>query len=1042
MTYLTGWFIRNPVAANLLMALILLGGLLTANSMRIEGFPKLPADTLMIETVFADAYTEQVDEHITQKIELALQGLPGVKTIRSESLAGLSMVQVVKNSGYPLQRLLDDTRVRIDGISRFPAGVESPTITRNDFDFPALYLQLYGDVDPDALQTLSRSLKESLLALPEVSRLNIWGLKVPEIRIEVRPEILQKYNLTINDLSLAIQQSSLSFKAGELKTQGGAISIRADSQAYYPQEFADTSVFETADGRRIRLADVATIIDGVAEDDVIVRFNGQPAVGMEVLIGRQENLLDIAGAVKNAVTDFNQQLPEGVQLSVWGDSSHYIAERLNLLQSNALQGLLLVVIILALFLNLKLAFWVAMGIPISIAGAIAVMGSSWLDYSLNDVTTFGLIIALGILVDDAVVVGESVFEQRKLHSDPLVGTEEGVKRVATATVFGVLTTIAAFFPMLLIDNALGKVLAGFSGVVILALLFSLLESKFILPAHLAYISLTSAAKKSSNNFLQRCWLRTQRGAQQALLAFRQGVYRPILVWSLKQRYAVLIVFISLAVLGAGLMASGKIKMLFFPNIPGQMITVNLEMDARAPFSLVSSHAETIASTIGLLNRQYQREYNILEKPVPHVLVVVNSAFSAQIYAELSPLSQRGQSSLGTMAILKQWQQRVGRLEGATKLTFSGTEDVAGGFKIKLLGEDEEILHRASQQLITALQQIDGVSNLRDSLKNANPEIQLQLKPEARHLGFTEEILASQIGQRYGGAQVQRIQRNGQEVQVIVENAAQARHSMEDLYNARLKSPAGHWVPLPAIAHFQSSYSTAYIARDNGKRVSTVQAFIDNKVVSPMEVVQRLEQTVFSTIKQRYPSVTIKLAGELEQEGEMTDGLLRALIFTCVLIYALLAVPLKSYWQPLVIMSVLPFGFIGAALGHWIMDLPFSLLSFFGMLALTGVVVNDSLMMMTCYNQARIAGLAVNEALMDAGVGRFQAIFLTTATTVAGLTPLMLETSEQAQYLIPAAVSLVYGELFATAITLILIPLVIAIGNDIRGLWQVNQNEAP
>ncbi len=1040
MTYLTRWFIHNPVAANLLMALILIGGILTANSMRIEGFPKLPADTLVIETVFPDAYTEQVDEHITQKIELALEGLQGVKTIRSTSLENLSIVQVVKNSGYPLQRLLDDTRVRIDGISRFPVDAESPTITQNDFDFPALYLQLYGDADPDTLQTLSRRLKENLLALPEVSRLNIWGLKNPEIRIEVRPEILQKYDLTINDLSLAIQQSSLLFKAGELKTLEGAISIRADSQAYYQQEFANISVFETSDGSQVRLSDVATIIDDVEEDDVIVRFNGQPAVGMEVLIGRKENLLHIAAAVKNAVTDFNRQLPEGMQLSIWGDSSHYISERLHLLQSNALQGLLLVVIILALFLNFKLAFWVGMGIPISIAGAIAIMGSSWVDYSLNDVTTFGLIIALGILVDDAVVVGESVFEQRKINSDPLAGTEAGVKRVAAATVFGVLTTIAAFFPMLLIDNALGKVLAGFSGVVILALLFSLLESKFILPAHLAHLSLKPVDKKSSAPFLQRYWLRTQSSAQHALFSFKQRVYRPMLVWSLKQRYVAFILFTSLAILGVGLMANGKIKTVFFPDIPGQVITVNLEMDARAPYPLISSHTETIASIIEQLNSQYQREYGLTEKPIQHVLVVVNSAFSAEIYAELSSPSQRSQISLGTMAILKEWQQRVGKLEGATKLTFSGSEDVGGGFEVKLLAGDEDVLRQASQQLLTALQHIDGISNVRDSLKNGKPEIHLQLKPEARHLGFTEEILATQIGQRYGGAEAQRIQRNGQEVKVIVQNARQARQQFEDLLNARLKSPAGHWIPLPAIAHFQSSYATDYLARDNGKRVNTVQAFIDKQVTSPTEAVQLLQQTVFLTIKQRYPSVAIKLGGELEQEGEIKGGLLRALIFTCVLIYALLAVPLKSYWQPFIIMSVVPFGFVGAALGHWIMDLPFSLLSFFGMLALTGVVVNDSLVMMTRYNQAREEGLSVNEALMDAGVGRFQAIFLTTATTVAGLTPLMLETSEQAQYLIPAAVSLAYGELFATAITLILIPVVIAIGNDVRSLWQVDKNE--
>ncbi|MGH1378565.1 MAG: efflux RND transporter permease subunit [Alphaproteobacteria bacterium] len=1031
---LTNWFIRNPVAANLIMAVILISGYLTLTSIRIEGFPKLPADTITIETSFVNSYATQVDEQVTQKIEKALEGLDGVKKVISTSVDGHSSVHVQKNSDIKLQKLLDDIRIRIDGVATLPQSAERPVITRNDFDFPAMTVQLYGQTEQITLQRLSLRLKEELLEQPEISRLQIWGQKEPEIRIEVKPYILEKYNLSIQDVIAKIRESSLLFESGTLKTKGGHISLRADNQAYFQRDFAKIPIIDRHDGAQIFLGDIAAIVDDYEDDDVIVRFDGVPAVGMEVLIGRKENLLDIAVVVNKVVEQFRTQIPPEVNVSIWGDSSVYISERLSLLQKNAIQGLILVMVLLALFLNVKLAFWVAMGIPISVAGAMAVMGTKWIDFSLNDITTFGFIIALGILVDDAVVVGESVFEERRKHKDPIVGTQKGVGRVATATIFGVLTTVAAFYPMLLINNAMGKILASFSGVVILALLFSLFESKFILPAHLAHISLD---KSKNSNLVSRIWGRIQGVAQGGLNHFRYKIYAPVLEWSIKQRYAIFILFLAAATLGIGLVVKGKVNVVFFQEVPGQLITVKVEMDARAPYKMTLNNINLIEDIGNQINEEYVAKGIVDEKPIAHILTVVSGAYKGEIIAELTPSAIR--ENLNSTDIMKLWQERVGRLEGTTNLSFFGFEETGGGFAIRLFSKDGQALRAASDEVMGYLQGIEGVRNLRDTLKGGKPELHLKVKPEALHLGFTPETLSMQIGNRFGGAEAQRIQRKGQEVKVIVKNTADARRTMDDLMQTRLKSNDGKWFPLISVASFSSGYATDYISRYNGKRVNTVQANIDKSVVSPSEISQSLFETLVPKLQEKYPVVEVKPGGELEEEGELKGSLIRALIMTCIMIYVLMAIPLKSYMQPFVIMSVVPFGFVGATLGHYIMGLPLSLLSFFGMLALTGVVVNDSLVMMTRYNQARSEeGMNVHDAVFAAGVGRFQAIFLTTVTTVAGLMPLLSETSEQAQYLIPAAVSLAYGEIFATTITLILIPVLIAISADISKFLPKNR----
>ncbi len=1037
---LTGWFIRNPVAANLMMVLVVMAGWLTVSSIRVEGFPKLPADTLEVTTLYANAHVNQVDQQVTRRIEKSIEGLAGIKKVTSFSSEGLSVVSIQKQEGYKLERLSEDLRARLDGIFGLPDSAEKPVVARNDFDLAAMIVQLYGDVDTTTLQTVASSVRENLLALPEVSKVKTWGKRQPEIRVELNPEKLLAYHLTAQEVVAKIQQSSLSYQAGTLDTLGGKISLRADNERLQKLDFENIHIKSLTHGGELTLNDIAKVVDGYEEDDSIVRFNGQPGIGMEVLIGRKENLLNIAKAVKQSLVEQRMSLPSNVNLVSWADSSHYISERLTLLKDNAVQGLLLVFLLLSLFLNIKLAFWVAMGIPISIAGALAVMGSNWVGYSLNDITTFGLIIALGILVDDAVVVGESVFEERSKNPDPIIGTEQGVKKVATATIYGVLTTIAAFFPMLLIDNSMGKILGSFAGVVILTLIFSLLESKFILPSHLAALSLERSSipigegisKYSPLLLLTRLGYWLQSIAQHGLDAFKFRIYAPVLAFALKQRYATLILFFAIAIWGIGLIGNGSIRTVFFPDIPGQIVTVNIKMDARAPLFLTAENTQRIERVANELNHTWQREYQLDDLPIRHILTVVNDASSVEIYAELTQPQER--PNLSSKHIATQWREAVGEVEGAVELNFNASEETGGGFALQVFSKNDASLREVSALLIEHLRTVEGASNVRQDLKPGQPQLRFTLKPEARHLGFSDERLAAQIGGRFGGIEAQRVQRGSDEVKVMVLDRKQSRDSLSDLLDLRVMNDQGQWFPVTAVAHIESSYVTDYVARRDNQRVNTVYATLDKNILSPSELGQELFDGVVTSLKARFPEVKIKQAGELEEIFTIKDNLIQALIFTCILIYVLLAIPLKSYGQPFIIMAVIPFGFVGAAIGHMVMDVPLSLLSFFGMLALAGVVVNDSLVMMTSYNQERAEGSSVQQGLHVAGLGRFKAIFLTTTTTVAGLTPLMLETSEQAQYLIPAAISLAFGELFATLITLILIPILIAIGHDVSRVW--------
>ncbi len=1022
MNLLINWFIRNPVAANLLMLFILVAGGLSLSGIRIEGFPKIPADSITISVTYSGASAEQINEGITQKIERNIQGIAGIKKVTSFSYEDFAEITVQKKSGYDLERLLNDVKQEVDSISGFPQGAEKPIISRDEFNFPSMIFQVYGEADRDVLQKLGERARQELLAQPEITKLKLWGDRKREISIELVPEKLEALGLDIQAIHKVLSDYNLHYRMGKITSSSQRISLRADHQAYQAVEFGNIPIKTTLDGSSILLKDISMIKDGFIEEEAMVRFQGQDAIGIEILMAQKDHIIDISQAVQRVKKQLLKTFPNNVHIDVWTDQSHYIQDRLQLLQTNALYGLLIVFILLALFLNARVAFWVAVGIPISLAGTLAVMGMNQVGYSLNDITTFGFILVLGILVDDAVVVGESVHYERQHHNNAIIGTEKGVERVATATTFGILTSVAAFYPMLLVDNPLGKVLGSFAGVVIIALFFSLLESKFILPAHLAS---TRTHKKPSRFLVAKIWTTLRHTLDKGLHAVNHSMYKPLLSTLLVYRYASLITFIAAATLGIGLIYTGTIRTVFFPDIPGDFIYVEMEMDPQSPYQLTLNNADIIEQHIDTLNKKLVAEGLSDTPPIKHVMTAVVGSENAYFWAELLPIKER---EIQTTTITNRWRDMTGSLEGVNKLIFSATESLgSGGFQILLLTKDKQVLDRATTKLINSLASYTGVNDVYNELKSSSPEVRLVLKPEARHLGITQTMLAAHIGDTYGGLVVQKLLHKGDEINIVLRYPKQWRNSLDRLYRSRIQTAEGQWLPLSSVATFKPGYIPSAIMHDDGRRTASIKATIDKDLVSPVEIYEKLKKKVIPQLQLEFPELTIKPAGELQEIDTLKGGVIKALVLALLMIYILLAIPLKSYWQPLVIMSVIPFGFAGAVFGHYLMDIQLSILSFFGMMALTGIVVNDSLIMLVRYNQLRASGTSLDNALVEAGSSRFRAIFLTTVTTVGGLMPLLFETSEQAQYLIPAAVSLAYGELFATVITLILIPLLIKIG---------------
>jgi len=1017
------WFASNPVAANLMMAVVLVAGIVSALNLRVEAFPPLPPNSVTVSVSFDSGSAKSAESAVTQKLEEALQGIPGIKEIYSLSDANGSTVNIERTSGYDLDLLYQDIKNRVDGIATLPEQVEKPVITREIYLEDAVTVHLFGDADTDALHQLARQLKDKMLANPAIERVNTYGRETPELTIQVDEARLQSLGLSVADIGQRIASSSLIESGGELFSKDGLLVVKADQQRYRSREFADILIKESPQGQRILLGDIATVSDGYEQSAIISRFNGQPAIGLDIKMYSSSDIMAISREVAEIVESFRASLPANVQAEIWNDQSHYISNRLTLLLENSVLGILLVMFLLALFMNLRVAFWVAAGLPVTFAGAMLLMDPRIFNLTLNELTTFGFIIALGIVVDDAVVVGESIHSEREHHGPTLAATIRGAQRVAVPTVFGVLTTIVAFLALALVEGEMGTIFSFFAYAAAFCLIFSILESKFILPAHLSSTSTTTSPKRP----VGRLWYRLQQYVSRSLKHFTQRIYRPFINRVLQQPYSTTLLAVALFILVIGLIPSGKVRAVFFPDIPSDYIVVEMSFEDQAGLTLIQQQAIAVERAAEQVNQLVTAAHNLSVEPIPHRMTVTDDR-SALIIVGLSPRTER---PLGTDELAERWRQQLDSLEAVRKIQFITAWEGEADISIQLHSKDTDSLQQASTAVRHALAQLEGVSGIQNSMKAARAQIDLKLSPEGEAMGFTIAMLARQIQHAYQGYEVQRMQRGRDEVKIKVRYPDHKRQRIEDLKHARLRSPNGQVVPLEVVAEIHSTSVATEIERIDGNRVAIITADVDKSIAAPAEILTSLDAELFQRLRQDYPQLDIRLSGEAQEEAETRNSLKGAFLVALLAIYALLAIPLGSYLQPLLIMSAIPFGIIGALFGHWLHGIPLSVLSMFGILALSGVVVNDSLLLISRYNDLRAAGVVPREAMTEAGCSRMRAIILTSITTFAGLVPLIGETAENAQFLIPAAIAMGYGILFATLITLVLIPTLIMVTEDLK-----------
>ena len=1042
------WFASNGVAANLLMLLILAGGLITIPQIKEEVFPEFSTDLINVSVLYPGAAPEEVEEAVCVRIEEAIQSLTGVKRITSTASESMGVVNVELMDGTDVRELLDDVKSRVDAIDTFPDEVEEPIIQELIVRNQVINIAVSGRADERTLKGLAEQVRDEIASLPGITQVELSNARPYEVSIEITEEAMRRYEISFDQVAQAVRRSSLDLPGGSVKTEGGEILLRAKGQAYLGGEFEELVLLSRPDGTRILLGDVATVVDGFAETDQSARFDGELAVLVQVYRVGEQRALEIAEAIRAYVVSTQKRMPEGIRLTTWKDDSRVLESRLQLLMKNGLAGLALVVIALTLFLRIGLAFWVSLGIPISFLGSFLVL--PYLDVSVNLISLFAFIVVLGIVVDDAIVVGENIYAHLERGEPRLTAAINGAREMLVPIVFAILTTIAAFAPLLLVEGSTGKIMQVIPLVVIPTLVFSLVESLFILPAHLRHLK-----RQEKKGGIGGLWNRFQGNIGGALKGFVRVIYRPLLTWALEWRYLTVAAGVSTLLLVAGVVAGGWVKFTFFPAVEADNVIAFLTMPQGTP-------ADVTARVLRRIERSAETVRSELESPTSeggerrvfqHILTSVGeqpmrvmqsrhggdgaSRFTAphlgEVNIELVPSEERTGTSSVQMA--DRWRELTGLIPDAVELTFSSSLFSTGEpVNVQLSGPYLELLQAGAEDLKAHLAQYPGVYDIADSFRAGKQEVKLKIRPAAETLGLTLSDLARQVRQAFYGEEAQRIQRGRDEVKVMVRYPAERRRSLGDLEEMRIRSPSRREVPFSTVASSELGRGFATIRRIDRNRSISVTAEVDETKATANEILTDLESSFLPQLVRKYPRLNYSLEGQQRQQRDTLGGLMEGFAIAMIIIYALLAIPLKSYGQPLIIMAAIPFGLVGAVLGHVLMGLNLTILSMFGIVALAGVVVNDSLILVDYVNRQRRAGTSLFEAVHEAGSVRFRPIFLTSLTTFAGLTPLLMEKSLQAKFLIPMAVSLAFGVAFSTVITLFLVPAAYLIMEDLIGLF--------
>ena len=1028
------WFARNSVAANLLMVTIILGGILALqNSVRLEVFPSSDPDTVTVSVPLRGATPEDVELGVAVRIEEAVQDLEGIDKIRSISQEGSTRVWMEIDADYDPRELLDDIKNRVDSINTFPADTEKPIIALQQRSWPVISVVVAGDYSENEIRMYAEQVRDDLLRIDGITQVSLDSVRAYEIAIEASPDRLREFDVTLDDISRAIRASSLDISAGNVRTDGGDVLIRSKGQAYRRADFESIVVKTNSDGSIVRVSDIANVVDGFQEESLHTRFNGQYAAFVDIARVGNQSVLDVSDKVRGYVASKQDGLPVGMELDYWDDDSVRLKDRLGTMTSSAVQGSILVILLLSLFLRPAVAIWVFLGIPISFLGSFIVL--SIFDVSLNMMSAFGFIIVLGIVVDDAIVTGENVYSHMRAGDSGLSAAIHGTKEVAVPVTFGILTTIAAFGPLAFIEGRMGEIFASIPAVVIPVLLFSLIESKLILPAHLKHIELHEHDQKATGF---QAWQSRFADRFEELI---DRYYAPLLNFVLKHRYSTVASFAGALVVLIMLVTSGWARFTVFESIEGETVRATLTMPIGTPFDVTNRHAEKLVTAAEALRDKYT-DPETGQSMITNILSSIGSGgpHRARIQVETMPREDRT-IDFSVSRMNGEWRQMIGPIPGAESLNFRASYFRAGDpIDIQFSGNSLDILNRVSDEVKAQLATFPGVFEIADSLSDGKEELQIELSPQGHLLGLTRNEIVGQVGQAFRGLQAQRIQRGRDDIRVIVRYPIDERRTISALSEMLITAPNGRQVPLANVAEITPGRGPSQITRIDGYRVLNVTADVDKENTNMIVLMNELT-AYLDNVLVKYPSIGYTLEGEQARQAETFGSLGTGIMIVLFVIYCMLALPLKSYTQPLIVMSVIPFGFIGAVLGHWFMGVTMTILSVLGLMALTGVVINDSLVLVDFVNQRhRAGGESLNSAIRRAGVVRFRPVMLTSITTFMGLTPLLMDKSSSAQFLTPMAISLGFGILFATLITLILVPTNLMIADDARRYFKRRANE--
>ncbi len=1043
MNGLIRWFAGNHVAANLLMVVIIVAGLFSAMSIKQEVFPEVEMDIISVQVPYLGATPSEVEEAICVRVEEQVQGVDGIKKITSAAVEGVGTVTIELQRGLDKRKALDEIKSEIDRIITFPAETEKPIVTLVEARNQVVDVVVYGDATERTLKVMAEKVRDDLLAMGEITYVVIGGTRPYEISIEVSERDLRAYGLSLEQVANAVRANSLDLPGGSVKTTAGEILVRTQGQRYTGAEFSKIVVITAPDGTEVSLDRVATVRDGFEDVDVGFKMDGKPAASVKVYRTGDQGVLTVTNVVKEYVEDMQSQLPPGIDLSYYSDRSAIYKSRMMLLLKNGLMGLVLVFLVLALTLQFRLALWVSLGIAISFFGAfwaIPLFG-----VSLNMISMFAFIVSLGIVVDDAIVVGENIFALREQRHSPLKAATLGTLEVGNPVTLAVMTTVAAFLPLAFVDGTMGKFMYNIPVVVIAILGFSLIESLLILPAHLSTIKALPAEGEESHT---GGYGRFKKGIENGLYNFVNGPYQRSLKFALSHRPIVLALATITLLITMGYFIGGHIKFTFMPKVDADNLVASLTLPQGTTVEDAEKAVRQLEESLELVAQEFEEGRPEGSDPViRHMATSIGSmpfsergpgriaggssggAHLVEVNAELLKAENR---NIPSPAMAKRWRELCGPVTGAVSLSF--TANLFQGGKpiyVQLSSPQPDDLVAAAQELKSQLAGFNGVTDISDSFREGKVEMKLRLKPEARTLGLTLADMARQVRAGFYGAEVMRIQRGRDEVKVMVRYPEGERRSLGDIESMRIRTAAGDEVPFGRVAEIEIGRGFASVERANRTRVVSVTGDIDQAVTNAEEINNVMRETILPEILTKYPGLRYTMEGEQADRAESMGSLKRGFMLAVLVIYVLLAIQFKSYSQPVVVMSAIPFGLVGAIWGHVLMGIDLTLISTFGIVALTGVVVNDSLIMIDFINRARRMGVSLREAVVSAGLRRFRPIILTSVTTFAGLLPLLLEKSLQAKFLVPMATSLGFGIIFSTAITLIIVPVLYTLLEDAK-----------